>query len=185
MQVNYSYSSSRIDALLETISKDRLQRYIDDAGGDEARGLKRYVLNTKISEAFYTPIQGLEIALRNSLHNQAKAHLGENWFAASAATLRHPATEMIGKAERALTADGKIPTPGRMLAELNFGFWVTLLSSKYENSLWRPCLRKAFPNRPKGTERKQVHGALNAVRRLRNRIAHHEPILQRQLDVDY
>lgn len=92
---------------------------------------------------------------------------------------------MIQTAEQALVADSKTPTPGRMLAELNFGFWVTILVPKYEVSLWRPALRRAFPMRPKGTERKDIQKTLNAIRRLRNRVAHHEPILSRDLKVDY
>jgi hypothetical protein len=48
-----------------------------------------------------------------------------------------------------------------------------------------PALRKAFPNRPKIEKRKSVQKAINAVRRLRNRVAHHEPILHRKLNDDH
>ena len=84
---------------------------------------------------------------------------------------------MIEKAEASLRAGRKDITPGRVVAELSFGFWVSILGPRYETTLWRPALRHAFPNRPRGVERKQVQGTLNVVRRLRNRIAHHERIL--------
>ncbi len=147
--------------------------------------MRRYVLNTTASEAFYTRLQGIEVALRNALHTEATKLHGEEWYLPSVAVLQHPATEMVQSAHQSLVNDGKAPNPGRMLAELNFGFWVTILGPKYETSLWRPYLRRAFPNRPKGTERKDIQKTLNAIRRLRNRIAHHEPILERNLKSDY
>ena len=51
-------------------------------------------------------------------------------------------------------------------------------------TLWRPALRRAFPHRSPLT-RKQAHRPLNGLRKLRNRIAHHEPILARDLLGDH
>ena len=81
------------------------------------------------------------------------------------------------------------------MAALSFGFWVSLLGSggrmdpdgrraNYEMTLWRPALRRAFPHRTPLT-RKQAHRPLNALRKLRNRIAHHEPIFARPLLEDH
>lgn len=111
--------------------------------------------------------------------------LGMAWYDNAHHIFEHPATEMIAKARRALANEGKAVTPDRIIAELSFGFWVAILAPRYENSLWRPALRKAFPNRPKRVERKDIHKSINALRRLRNRVAHHEPILDRDLAHDY
>ena len=54
----------------------------------------------------------------------------------------------------------------------------------YERTLWRPALRRAFPHRAKLT-RMAAHQALDPLRNLRNRIAHHEPIFARRLDEDH
>ena len=56
--------------------------------------------------------------------------------------------------------------------------------ANYEMTLWRPALRRAFPHRSPLT-RKQAHRPLNDLRRLRNRIAHHEPIFARGLLADH
>lgn len=112
-------------------------------------------------------------------------HFGEQWFDDTVAPLQHPLTEMIQKARDSLAADKKDATPGRIVAELNFGFWVSIFGPKYDTSLWVPALRHAFPNRPKRCERKGVSGRLNAIRRLRNRVAHHEPILHRNVAQDH
>lgn len=107
-----------------------------------------------------------------------------------------------------------------MVANLTFGFWVSLLStggaldqnktifkiykfsttllrkmgyqtkstksfkSDYEVNLWRPILRKSFYNIPP-LERKQVHNSLDSIRIFRNRIVHHESILNEPLEKRY
>ena len=52
----------------EAISLERFARYLAWADGDHARALSLYTLNTRLSEALYTPIQTLEIVLRNRIH---------------------------------------------------------------------------------------------------------------------
>ncbi|MXX88531.1 MAG: hypothetical protein F4213_19575 [Boseongicola sp. SB0677_bin_26] len=82
-------------------------------------------------------------------------------------------------------------TPGRFVASMSLGFWVRLLGrgsyingggkADYEKTLWRPALCKAFP----GRQRRAVQQRLDQLRQLRNRIAHHEPIFDRNLTEDY
>jgi len=48
--------------------------------------------------------------------------------------------------------------------------------------LWKNHLVKIFPRRP--VQRAEVQMRLNSIRKLRNRIAHHEPILSRPLQRD-
>ena len=61
-----------------------------------------------------------------------------------------------------------------------------MAKSKYEplKTFWRPALRDAFPYRAPLT-RRQAHEPLVALRALRNRIAHHEPVFARPLREDY
>ena len=111
--------------------------------------------------------------------------IGNDWHENKTALFHHPASEMLHEGRKALLDAGKPITTGGLMAELSFGFWVTILGLKYDTSLWIPVLRHAFSHRPRRTERHQVQGALNAIRRLRNRVAHHEPIMHRQLDEDH
>ncbi|ULJ74489.1 hypothetical protein L2W42_21845 (plasmid) [Rhizobium gallicum] len=69
-------------------------------------------------------------------------------------------------------------------AELNWGFWTGILAKRYETSLWRPHLRSVFQSADPLT-RGQIFVPLDDLRRLRNRIAHHEPILNRNIAADY
>jgi hypothetical protein len=175
----------RIEAIERLLSLERLSRYTLLGNGDRAEAIRLYEWNTRVSEAFYTPLQGLEVCLRNSLSLELIAHLGANWYENQHGLFEHPLTEMLANATQSLERDGKDINLGRMVAELNFGFWVSVLAPRYDTTLWRPCLRKAFPNRPRGMERKDIHKALNALRRLRNRVAHHEPIVHRDLKRDH
>jgi hypothetical protein len=51
----------------------------------------------------------------------------------------------------------------------------------YRSTLWVPCLRHLFA----GAKREQIEGEIAALHVLRNRIAHHEPIYERDLTKDY
>ncbi len=66
--------------------------------------------------------------------------------------------------------------PGKVVAELTFGFWVDLCSKRNNNILWvQRKLSGAFPNT--AMRRDQVHQRLKIIQALRNRISHHEPVL--------
>jgi hypothetical protein len=66
---------------------------------------------------------------------------------------------------------------------LTYGFWVALFANAYDTTLWRTDLHKLFTPRVKN--RHTLYDALDRLRTLRNRIAHHEPIFQRKLADDY
>jgi hypothetical protein len=156
-------------------------------GNDTDRALRLYVWNTEMSAAFYSALQGVEIALRNAVHRELSRVYGTHWYDNPALPLSPVAKNLLREAKAAIAQRKKPVIPPRVVAELPFGFWVSLLgpgpSGLYEMRLWRPILYKAFPNAK--LMRKQVHLPLDQLRTLRNRIAHHEPIFQRRLADDY
>jgi hypothetical protein len=70
------------------------------------------------------------------------------------------------------------PRPGKVISELNFGFWRFLTSDRYEQSLWGPALDHGFtaPGATVRARRRAVEDRLAPLHLLRNRIAHCEPI---------
>jgi len=64
---------------------------------------------------------------------------------------------------------------GKITAELTFAFWKRLYSAEYEHQLWRTTLKRTFPN--KNLKRAQVSAQLEIVYQMRNRLAHHEPVV--------
>lgn len=175
------YTQARLDALTRSISIDRISTYLKFSGGDLPRAIQLYERNTLLSETLYSVLQGLEIAVRNSMHATLTDVYGRDWY--DRAPLAKFERARIRDARRTITRNKKAETPGRIVSELTFGFWVSMTARRYAASLWVPHLHRAFPN--KRLSHKLAHSRLNQVRLLRNRIAHHECILRRDLDHDY
>jgi hypothetical protein len=66
------------------------------------------------------------------------------------------------------------PVPGKVVAEVMFGFWTYLTSNAHEKTIWVPHLHMAYPIK---TDRRKIHQTLYELREFRNRVAHHEPLL--------
>ena len=190
----FSYTDEILGELERTLSRERLRTYLDAVGGDRVEAVRLYAWNTAISGAFYGPLQGLEVALRNAMHDRLTERYGPAWYDNAKAGLDRGAVARVAGAKSELARDGYGDDPARVVAALSFGFWVSLSGSggrtdtghkaNYEMTLWRPVVRGVFAHRATLT-RKQAHRPLNALRTLRNRIAHHEPIFLRNLNVDY
>lgn len=172
--------SLQINRSLErTLSRERLNKYLAETEQNLDTAIKLYEVNTRISEAFYTPLQCLEICFRNTIHREMSGVYGEDWLTAAATPLAPDSRRMIGEATRQLRSGGKPLSPGSVVAELKFAFWVGLLRRHYDASIWRTAIYRVFlPG--DGKRRDFVHGRFNAIRRFRNRIAHHEPIFNRE-----
>lgn len=163
---------ARIDDMEAALSLERFGRYVAWAGGDREQALRLYSLNTLVSEALYIALQTLEVSLRNRIHTVMAAKHGEPWFEdGGLITGTHQLAQVAD-----LEADGKDSAAGRVVAALSFSFWTAMFSPAYED-LWRATLRAIASREGKGLARKEFSRPLTQIRLLRNRIAHHEPIL--------
>lgn len=172
--------------LERALSLERFGRYLDWAAGDRARAIDLYTLNTQLSESLYTPLQMLEVALRNRIHAVMIEARHEGWFHDAEFLLTASQADQLAKAIEDVGEGGRRePTPGRIVAALTFSFWTAMLGKEYE-TLWQTTLHR-IGNRPdgKGLRRKDFSGPLATIRTLRNRIAHHEPIIEWNLPKHY
>ena len=161
-----------INASLErAISRERLAKYLAETGDNLDAALGLYERNTRLSEALYSPLQSLEICFRNIIHLQMSQTYGPDWLTNGVPPLARATENSIQDA----CADFNNPTPGDLVAELKFSFWVSLLGRGYDATLWRRALYRGFLIGG-GKKRSDVHSRFNAIRRFRNRVAHHEPI---------
>ncbi|HEV7367646.1 hypothetical protein [Arenibaculum sp.] len=196
MSVNaFTLYPALLSALEVSLSPERMATYIAAAGGDREKAIRLYTWNTAVSAAFYGPLQGLEVAVRNAMHRQISATYGPNWYDNPQCRLDAGALNRVAGAKADLGREGYPVDPPHVVAALAFGFWVSLLGrggymadaratrANYEMSLWRPALHRAFPHVRKS--RADVHRPLDYLRTFRNRIAHHEPIFGRHLVADY
>jgi len=190
----FSYTGEILDGLETALSRDRLSTYLDAAGGDRERAIRLHAWNTALCAAFYGPLQGLEVALRNAMHRRLIQRYGPTWYDNPDLGLDRGAVSRIRDTRSELARGSHEEAPPRIVAMLSFGFWVSLLGpggrieagskANYEMTLWRPALRGVFAHRATLT-RRQAHRPLDALRILRNRIAHHEPVFTRDLTEDH
>ena len=173
------------NAIARALSADRLNKYLLAANSDLDAAIAIYEKNTRLAEAFYTPLQAMEICFRNHLDRQMASKYGADWLTSNVAPLGKDARVSITKATADLQRSNSQATPGAIVAELSFGFWVALLAPRYDASLGRSALFKAFAAGGKAPKRQVVHGRMNALRRFRNRVAHHEPIFQLDLEATH
>ena len=164
--------------LRRAVSHERLEAYRKRGtdGGDENL-FAHYAWNMALSESLYPSLQGLEVCLRNSIHDAASGRFGsEAWFDTDSVLLA-PERAKVVEAKNALSKSRKSLEPGRVIAELTFGFWTSLFDVRYEQRLWPWLLKPIAPAMPKSLRtRKNLSRRFNKIRILRNRIFHHEPI---------
>ena len=160
----------------DVLSIPRFAPYLARTNGDVDAAIRLYKWNVEISAAFYTSLHCLELGLRNAMHDRLRTRFGRaDWWVVAPLsdngkrTVSSAVEKLVGRSGRRYTADD-------IVAELSFGFWVSLVSrgAAYDRTLWVPALHRAFPfYRGK---RKPLHDNLLAMVLLRNRIMHHEPV---------
>lgn len=170
------WSAEEVDSIETALSTERFGRYLTTVS-TKSEALAHYRWNTALSAAFYGPLQCLEVGLRNVVHDQLSKARGACWYENSS-VLTGRDLAAAREAMQKVKESGKEPAPGRVVAELSFGFWVGLFANVYDSTIWRTDLYRRFSPRP---QRRDLHDKLDRLRTLRNRIAHHEPIFQRKL----
>lgn len=173
--------------LTDTLSADRIGKYVVAAGHDPDRALRLYLWNAKIGEAFHMAIQAVEVGLRNRINVALLDLYGTEWwqhddFQKNADDDRKGDLEVVFRRiqNRQLSRDN-----GQVVAGLSFGFWVGMLQPRYNPPIWGSHLRISFPDLPNGKTRKVLAKRAGEVAYIRNRISHHEPIFKRDLTKDY
>jgi hypothetical protein len=126
LQSPFPYDDHNLPNLQRSVSLTRLQRYVSMACGDTSQALRLYMWNTALSESLYGPLQGLEVTLRNKIHERLTGAYGPCWYDDPRLQLRHVQQRQVDRAKQVLGFLRKPIEPSRVLAELNFGFWVVL-----------------------------------------------------------
>jgi len=165
-----------------SISKTRLDEYSKILKTQDKKIIfTYYILNSEIAKSLYIPLQNLEVALRNSIHNTLTAYYKtEHWYDIEDFLLPNElkkiseAKSKIVRAKKELTAD-------RIISELSFGFWTSLFSKTYDQKIWNKHTKQMFPNMlKKDRNRRVLSSKINTIRYFRNRIFHFEQIFDKQ-----
>ncbi len=184
-----------VSKITENISIDRLSSYKYDNDDSMDLILSRYIYNVQISESFYPVIAALEVALRNRLYNAVAVLKGQNWLLEEIkqqTLLSENELNILLEAYNKLKRKHNTPSTGAVIAELTFGFWVNLCKKSYKNSLWdkQNFFSSVFPdfdnyfNSPTWDKTKVIFPELKEILRLRNRIFHHEIIINNKNGIE-
>jgi hypothetical protein len=169
----------------KALSDRRLAPYRAAGGNDDAAARLLYWWNAEISGAFLGPLHCLELTLRNALHDELTARYGRpDWW--STAPLNTNGRLLVDRARsKRSRRGGGTAAADDVMAELSFGFWVSMLSSgdSYDRRFWVPTLHRAFPHY--SGPRAALHRSFESMVLFRNRIGHHEPIHHRHLSADH
>lgn len=190
-------TENQIENFIKIVSKDRLDSYKLLESGSYELLLARYIFNIKISEAFYPILSALEIALRNNIYNAVCNIKGKNWLMNeihSQSILSVNERNLLIESYNKLSKKhyGKTITESGLIAELTFGFWINLCKKSYKNSLWdkQSFFENVFPDfdnyftSPTWDKTKVIFPELKNILILRNRIFHHEIIINNKNGIE-
>lgn len=175
-------------------SNARVSRFVKAANGDRRKAQKMYYANARVAQSFQPLLSFFEVILRNQLHYALAAHFNDvQWLInqktgfMSDPSLTHTVKKTgkvmvndflkkeVERSERTLMGKKRNVTAGRVIAELNLGFWNSLYETHHYALLKGvPC--KIFKSLPTGYGRKEVNNAIQEIRTLRNRVSHNEPL---------
>jgi len=186
----HNFTNQQITELEAVLSPPRFGTYLREVGGDRQRAMDLYCWNTKISSAFYVMLQFCELSIRNGAVEATEAVFGANWHLNRGFIYTLPVPKRGYQPRDDLTECARrLPTSGKVVAELKFAFWRHLFVKGQQARIWDPQLAGAFPGYDQtltlGQARASLFDDIDEVRKFRNRIAHHEPVFARNLDEDY
>ncbi|MBD7917989.1 hypothetical protein H9657_06815 [Cellulomonas sp. Sa3CUA2] len=176
-------------AICRTLSRARSATYLRAAAQDQAAAVDLYGWNARVSAALILPAHFAEVSVRNAVDDALSSVYGERWPWSDGfyRTLPAPGGRVYKPRDDLAANRARYGTTGKVVADLKFVFWQTMFTARHDGRLWSRNIVRSFPNAgqidPKAL-RGRIYDDLEVVRRLRNRLAHHEPVFARDLADD-
>lgn len=170
-----SWSPEQLEAW---ISSDRLAPFLGVCGGNYAEAVQLYLWHARLGGACHAHLHHFEVLLRNAIDRAVVARTSSAEWLLDPAILQPRAIREVEKARGRLSgrSDADPRRHGDLVAALPLGFWRAMFRNQYE-LLWRESVHRAFPHRSRGQERRELGNRLEAARKFRNRVAHHDSLL--------
>ena len=167
------------ERVADSLSRERLSKYLARSRGDLQQALALYVWNQEVGAALTVVVSQVEVCLRNRVAEALAGAFGAGW--PRDARLRHNHQEVRKELEKAESRLKKpVPSVGDIVAASDFNLWRELCKPVYAGVFWAKRIPVAFPHHTlPGKEREvleAIHHRVDLILKLRNRIAHHEPI---------
>ena len=166
---------------LAWLSGPRYGRFYSAAEEDHAVAMRLYEWHATLGMASFGLIHHFEVLIRNTIDRtlgaeQPQSPIARTWLADFDVLRPSGIRQVINAID--LLGKGRPITRGGVVAALSFGFWADLSGRRYEE-LWRHRLRLAFPHA--SATRKDLSGRMRRVQRFRNRVAHHDSLLDQDI----
>lgn len=176
-------------AISDALSEPRMETYHQrqrTTSKEDPAALTLYLWNARVASAMFLPLHLLEVVIRNAISEAiTKALDNPEWPFVEGFSMRLPNKQ---RRELRLLVE-RHDTVNKIIPELKFSFWESMLTRRHDDRIWNRYFWATFPHSDKtrsvSESRQAIHSDLEYLRRLRNRIAHHEPIFTRHLDTDY
>lgn len=176
-------------AISAALSEPRLETYhrIQRTNSKEdPAALDLYLWNARLSSALLLPMHVMEVVIRNAISEAlSKAFDDTEWPFIEGFANRLPTRQR----DELCRLVRRFDTANKIIPELKFSFWESLVTARHDDRVWNHYFWDTFPNSDKtrtvSDNRQAIHTDLEHLRRLRNRVAHHEPIFYRNLTSDY
>lgn len=147
---------------------------------NSAEALALYQWNLQISATLFACLAVCEVVIRNAVAEALENTYGQHWAneASFLASLPQNARTTLNSVHNPTTSLDKV------IPELPFYFWQSMFTKRFDNKIWDMNFTKIFPNATP-QDKATFYTDLDKLRKLRNRIAHHEPIFDRNLAENY
>ena len=185
-------SSDRIhcEEVAQALSEARLGTYLRYSANDVIGAFQFHHVNAMLAASFWEPLELFEVVLRNRLADCLSQTFGSNWPVQPVfekvitQEARNILKEGIQEAQR---AKGDAMTTDDIVSSLKFAFWEKILNKKLHNLVWMSTLPSRYPLFGRDAEalRMELQTTTHQIRRFRNRVAHHEPIIHEDLRQQY
>ena len=177
--------SPNLDLVVGTLSLERLSKYLARTGGNVSQALELYGWNQEVGASLTVTLAEVEVCLRNRIAGALDDAYGHKWH--RVARFRNAHTEIQHELDK---AEGRIrkavPSVPDIIAASDFNLWRELCKPAYAGVFWAKRIPLAFPHMTLvGKEREvltELHRRVDLLLKLRNRIAHHEPIIGSKLE---
>ncbi|WFP16930.1 hypothetical protein [Citricoccus muralis] len=184
------------DTLEPHLTAMRLTPYLAAEKGHRKNAIRLYQWNIELSGAVYQALHVVEVVLRNAIDEQlcrwnatqinsrTGSPLRSEWLLDPAPLLTRlvRAKELDvsrRRAEQAVRQQKRPVAHADLLAQLSFGTWRFLLPDKDAGRklLWEEATKDAFPYLERSPA--ELVKSIDGIYRLRNRVAHLEPLLNK------
>lgn len=171
----FPYEPEHITELQRCLSDPRFNPFRIRAGFNDELAFEYYLYNVRLSKSLLFPLHVFEVTLRNCINEVISRHFSDAWW-------RNPAFLDLLTAESRETLNRAVKRRQRkhtvltndLVPMLTLDFWSNLFRPEYETSLWRLYISNIFPGE---VDFSDVCARFKSITALRNRVAHHESIL--------